>query len=443
MIFAQDSSGNYPGSSTGSEGGVLNESSVADGSVSDAVTGNDIVSDTSAADDNSASDSSAESNPVNGSPVEGEPSFRLSENESSKLFFQRLTWDKAQYAVRYSVILERKGTNLDVFTEVLRRNLDATETYLDVSIPAGDYRFRVVSFNILGLLDSQTDWEYFSVLQAFQPSIVDFLPFVFYLDRPSPRIITLSGEYLLPDAEIYLIRQNTVNEAGEPEILRPAQILSNELGESVRLIFNEEDLIAGTYEFYVKNPGGLETRYGVFTIAVAKPYDINVAGGYIPMLTLYGETTYFLDHIFNSLSLSARASFVPFKWSFGNLGAELYPSWSLITSNQNGFRTRANLVLIDVGPVFQYWIIRKELSVNARLGIGKAGIFNNHFEFDNTGSTWAPMNTVGFSFIIGSSVQWFFYKQFFVEGGVDFALVAHPEIPLGFVRFGLFAGYQF
>jgi len=396
----------------------------------------------SGAESGAASGSSTADTPANGSPVEGEPSFRLSETENTKLFFQRLNWDKAQYAVRYTVILERKGENLDTFTEVLRRNMDAAETYLDVSVPAGDYRFRVISFNVLGLMDSQTNWEYFSVLQAYQPSIVSFDPVVFYLDRPDVRIITLTGQYLLPKAEIYLVRRNAENETGETELI-PSDILSNELGDSVKLIFKEEDLIAGKYDIYVKNPGGLETTAGVFSIAVAKPYDINVAGGYIPMLALYGQTKYFLDHVFVPLGFSARASFVPFKWKFGNLGAELYPSWTLLTSAQSGFKTRANLVFVNADALFQYWIFHKELSVNGRLGIGFAGIYNYHFIFDDTGRSSDPINTAAFSFNMGASVQWFFYKQFFAEGGLDFFLVAHPEVPMGFVRMGFFGGYQF
>lgn len=403
---------------------------------------NAAVSGANTADNDSGAVPDEETIPANGTPVEGEPSFRLSGTENSMLFFQRISWDKAQYAVRYTVILERKGTNLDIYTEVLKRNLDAADTFIDVSIPAGDYRYRVLSFNVLGLLDSETDWEYFLVLPALQPSIVDFTPQAFYFDRLAPRIITITGENLLVDAEIYLVSKTALDENGQPVVLKPRDILRNELGETARLIFNEEDLIAGSYDIVVKDPGGLETRAGDFVIAMAKPYDINVSLGYIPMFTLYGEMRYFLDHIFDPLGFSARGSFIPFKWDFGNLGFEMNTSWSYLTSQQKGFITRANLVLINAGGVFQYWIIRRELSLNGRAGIGFAGIFDYHFKFD-TGRNGSSINTGAFSFFLGSSVQWLFFKQFFVEGGLDFVLVAHPEIPMGFVRLGLFGGYQF
>ena len=372
--------------------------------------------------------------------VEGEPSFRLSETDTCLLFLQRLTWEEALYAVRYTVILERKTEHLDMYAEVLRRNVEIT--YIDISVPPGEYRYRVLSYNILGMLDSQSDWEYFDVIQALYPTILTFTPNAFYFDRLTPRIILLTGENLLPEAEIYLESKTLADENGDPLILKPSEIFRNELGENMRLVFNEEDLLAGVYEIVIVNPGGLEFRAGDFSIAMAKPYDINVSGGYTPMFTLFGQKDYFLSRFFIPAGLSIRASFVPFKWNFGFLGAEISPNWAFLSSAQNDFKTSAHLVLVNVDVLFQYWIIQRELSLNARAGLGFAGIFNYLFEY-NTGKTGDPISTSAFSFNLGASVQWLFYKQFFVEGGLDYIHIVHSEIPMGFVRIGIFGGYQF
>ena len=374
------------------------------------------------------------------SPVEWEPSFRLSETENNLLFYQRLVWETAQYAVSYHIILERKRETLDTYVEVLRRNV--TDSFLDISIPSGEYRFRVLSFNILGLLDSESDWEYFVVLQALQPSIVEFTPQAFYFDRLTPRIITMTGENLLLDSEIYLESLTTLDEFGEPLIIRPQEIHRNELGENARLIFAEEDLAIGKYEIVVKNPGGLNTRMGVFSMSVAKPFDINVSAGYSPMLTLFGQTEHFMDRVFIPVSFSLRGSFIPFKLSFGYFGFELNASYSLLTSASDGFKTEAHLVLIHVDLLYQYWLIRRTLAINGRAGVGFAGVFNLHFVY-NTGHSSDPMGIAAFTFNLGASVQWLFYKQIFIEGGVEYIHIAHPEIPMGFVRIGIFAGYQF
>ena len=378
--------------------------------------------------------------PADGSPIEGEPSFRLSDTDSGLLFFQRLTWEEARYAVRYTVILERKRENLDAYAEVLRRNTD--QTHVDISVPPGDYRYRVLSFNILGLLDSQSDWEYFMILQALYPSILDFSPRAFYFDRLTPRIIVLEGENLLPEAEIYLESQTAYDEDGELIIIRPMEIIRNELGENARLIFDDEELIAGSYEIVLKNPGGLVARAGLFRIAMAKPYDINLAGGYTPMLAVFGQKKYFLDHVLIPGSFAARASFVPFKWDIGFLGAEVSPFWAYISSDQNNYKTSAHLLVVNFDALYQYWMKPRLLAINGRAGFGIAGIFNYHFVY-STGSVSDSTGTMAFSFNLGGSAQWFIYKQFFVEGGLDYIHIIHSEVPMGFIRLGLFGGYQF
>jgi len=98
---------------------------------------------------------------VAGSSITGASPLRLSNNDGSLFYVQRLAWNRAQYAVSYTVLLEQKRGNLDVYTEVLRRNTE--QTYVDVTIPPGEYRFRVMSFNILGILDAQSEWDFFNV----------------------------------------------------------------------------------------------------------------------------------------------------------------------------------------------------------------------------------------------------------------------------------------
>jgi len=380
--------------------------------------------------------------PADQGSTDTEPSFRLSVAESGALFLQRLSWQKAQYAIRYMVVLERRNEATGVWIEVLQRNVSAEFTYLDVSVPAGQYRYRISSFNILDQLDNQTSWEEFTVIQALQPSIVSFSPSAFYFDRLTPRIINLQGENLLPDTEIYLISKTQYDDNGEPLILKPMELYRNELGETARLIFDEEILVLGKYDIFAKNPGGLETRTGDFTIALAKPFDLNVSGGYAPMVALFGQKDYFLNRVFIPGSLLLRVSFVPFKWSFGNLGAEFNPGWAYITSDNEGFSTSANLVLAHFNVLFQYWLIQRQLSVNGRVGMGVAGIFNYHFVFD-TGKSGESMSTAAFTYNLGASVQWLLYKQIFVEASLDFVHVTHSEIPMGFVRFGISGGYQF
>ena len=82
-------------------------------------------------------------------------------SQNDLLSFQRLAWNKAQYAVSYTVVVEQKQENLNIYTEILRRNTELT--YIDVTVPPGEYRFQVISLNVLGLLDTQSEWDYFVI----------------------------------------------------------------------------------------------------------------------------------------------------------------------------------------------------------------------------------------------------------------------------------------
>ena len=93
--------------------------------------------------------------------MEGEPPSRYSHTDGNLFFSRRFVWNEAIYAVRYTVVLEQKGENVDTYTEILRR---ATEqTFVDFHLPPGEYRFQVTSFNVLGRVDTQSEWNYFIV----------------------------------------------------------------------------------------------------------------------------------------------------------------------------------------------------------------------------------------------------------------------------------------
>ena len=386
-----------------------------------------------------------EINPAEEGPIEVIPAYLLADSGGNVRFIQRLAWRKAQFAVRYSVLLERKSEELGTFVEALRRNLDAETNYIDVSVPAGEYRYRVYSFNVLGQLDTQTEWEYFSVIKAIQPSILTFYPDIFYLDRDTPRIIDLTGENLLPDTDIYLVCISMLNENGELIKIRPAELHLNELGETAKLIFNEEDIFTGQFDIIAVNPGGLESRTGTFSVAIAKPFDINVAGGFSPSLSLVGQKANFLDQVFIPVSFSARGSYVPYKLDYGFFGLEAVLNWTMFSSTpaKNDIKsTSAHLLTLNANVLYQYWIYKNKLSFNGRAGLGFAGLFDYHIKY-TSGKTSKPYNTAAFSINIGGSVQWFFHKQIFAEGGLDYNQIIHTEFGIGFVRIGLFCGYQF
>ena len=142
---------------------------------------------------------------INDSPVEGESPFKLSGKAGDLFFLQRLVWDEAMYAVRYTVVLEQKSENLDVYMEVLRRSTE--RTYIDITLPPGEYRFQVISFNVLGHVDTRSEWNNFIVhnpITLLQPGSGNALN-----NNPlSPSSVMWSTELSLRNSRVVFSRES-------------------------------------------------------------------------------------------------------------------------------------------------------------------------------------------------------------------------------------------
>ena len=83
-----------------------------------------------------------------------------SENTESRLI--RLTWAGGEHALHYAVEIERSenGNNRSYSRET------TTSLHMDVSLPLGEYRFRIIPYDILGRPAEGTEWMHFAVHSA-------------------------------------------------------------------------------------------------------------------------------------------------------------------------------------------------------------------------------------------------------------------------------------
>jgi len=95
------------------------------------------------------------------SPVNADTYTGILEINGDLFFTRQLSWDTAAYAVSYTLVLERKNENLSKFVEVLRKNTE--QTNMEITVSPGEYRFQVISYNILGRVDAQSEWNSFVV----------------------------------------------------------------------------------------------------------------------------------------------------------------------------------------------------------------------------------------------------------------------------------------
>ena len=372
------------------------------------------------------------------------------DGRSPLLFVHTLEWSPAEYSVSYVVILEQMRDGL--FVEVLRRTVQTTS--LEVSIPAGEYRFRVSGFNVLGRPDVSTDWEHLTITQALQPSIFGFSPTNFYFDRKSLRIINIEGVNLIVGSEFYLLRRSgktaVPDESGEGttylenDILLPTEVRLTDLGDSAQLVFDEDTLVEGVFNIIVKNPGGFEDHAGPFGISVAKPWDLNVSIGYSPMASVSqsADAKVMLNRPGVPLGIGVAASFLPFKMDFGFIGVEMSMSWAYFNSRTVNSTFHSSLLSVHTNALYQYWYKKDVLAFNARLGLGASGMLSQ-VDFD-TGIKSDSRNFALFSWGGGVSAMWLFYRQLYMEGGFGFLhALDGKSYSQSFMRFSLGLGWQF
>jgi len=259
------------------------------------------------------------------------------------IFKQRLVWDKEEYVLYYEV-------SIQIFSGQYReyRVLKTKNNYIEISLNPGRYRYCVTPYDLLERRCDSSDWEEFSITAAFQPEIIKIVPEYFYMDQNKNRVLLISGNNIFDESVIYL--RNEVN-----EIIPIEKVVTN--NSSVKLTFDDDTLVPGTYEIYIKNPGGLEIVLGGFFIGYNRVIEAFFKLGFNPIIPIsgelayiYGSYLYYPGVTFRLESVSSqRASFkagLEFALSFYYLSNDFCIK-PLESKSMDGFFTDINMSLYD------------------------------------------------------------------------------------------------
>ena len=360
----------------------------------------------------------------------GAGSYYLDQSGGEIRFVQRLAWTAGEYILRYEVIVERESGG--VYEEIVRETTAAP--FLDLSLPPGTYRYALRAYDLLDIPGEQSDWLGFEILLALQPELRSFSPEGFFLDEDAQWVLNLNGRNIDPAAEIYLRH-------GGRSIVPVEKTVASSLG-GARLAFNERQLTPGTYEVYVKNPGGLDTRLEGFAIAFRKPLDIYLGAAYAPLFALYGEWNKALGKTVFPLGAELRLGLVPIKRTFGYLGVELTAGWRWFSAPPEGAKMSVHALGAEVNLLYQRWFSNRVMALVFRAGGGVNLLANYHFEYPR-GKTEAinilmPQAGGGVSFL------WLVKKPFYAEGGINYVhWFSKDDAPPGYLRPWIGGGWQF
>lgn len=226
-------------------------------------------------------------------------------------FVQRFEWDEDPYVSKYQFILEQihgKGETEELVNE------ETEENFVEVPLTSGSYRYKIIVFNLLGLMEENDEWTNFDILKAYKPEIKDVSPSTIYLEEPQDGIFTINGLELRPETEFVFLAAKIGK--------LPAKIIENDpKNRKVRIQVDPNMLDSFKYVLRAKNEGGLSCEYAPVTVKFKKPIDFDVAAGYacpvnIGMGNLFGQDASVMNTYVGKaypIGFAAKMTFIPFK----------------------------------------------------------------------------------------------------------------------------------
>ncbi|MDR0448208.1 MAG: hypothetical protein LBH07_06025 [Treponema sp.] len=342
--------------------------------------------------------------------------YFLDTSNTELRIIQRLAWNGDENTLRYRVLVEKEEEK--EYREVLQEFI--ATAFIEVSLPPGQYRFRVVPYDYLNQPGEGSGWVIFEILSVPVPVLENVFPVLFYLDNDTVHEIYISGKNLDNNTEISLrhIGGNLGDETVSPVGM---QIISQ--GSRIRLYFDNKQLAPGNYEIHVRNLWRRETSMGGITFAYPesmneestahpdpeetfkyiKPFIISFSAAWMPLIPVYGEEKPFYSRTLDGSS--HRLALIDQKPDLFNFGLELAVSWHTTgTSEENSLHHDASA---ELNMLFRKWLPGRRIALTFRIG---AGLF---FLPDNQEKTGLHTN-------LGTSFLWLALEHLYLEAGLDY-----------------------
>ncbi|MBP5401692.1 MAG: hypothetical protein J6Y36_00890 [Treponema sp.] len=357
---------------------------------------------------------------------------------------QTFSWEQDENVFKYEFIMEHfvKGKWVEIEHVELQTNK------VDLSLPSGTYRYKILLYNYLGFLETETDWIPVDIIKAYQPKISAISPGNIYLDEMQDGIFEIDGSELRPETEFSLSK----SKKGEEGTIKGKIIEEDKRNKHVKIYFDPELIDTAKYKLVAKNPGGLKDAFDGPLVRYKKPMDFDVSLSYVIPVVLFDETipNYLGQNVF-PLTLNSRASFLPVKSKYGYLGAQINGYYMRMDHDFSNYEVGGNLIMGFANFVYQFPIrklnsdqktYRLLATLEAHVGAGVVQFMNYRYIFPG-GIQSKPLNSINLSADIGVGGQIYVYKRMFVDINVDFVAGFGKDMVIGMVLPSVGAGWQF
>jgi hypothetical protein len=392
----------------------------------------------------------------------GESGSHVTKTDEGFLLSQTISFPRVPNMLRYKVELEQLAGEEYIPLDTIQTQTNSIE----VALKGGLYRYRILAYNRMNLLDGVSDWQEFEVFVAIEPSVETYQPFygLYYEMAAVNGSIAVRGRGFFPESEFALIEEDEefdwteVDLEGRRDVIFPDTVTVSEDRSLAVLGFSRKNLNRGKYLIFVRNPGGLWTTLGKVRVGFRKNTDWTFSLGWSSLIAAFdrGDATYW-DHdtpkeeprldLFNPRGAYMRLGWFPVKNRLGSFGLELNllfladNEWvfdrgeprigEYFDSLQGG---HVDIVYQNAPIAWRNW------QIEIRAGIGGGNEYDDTYVHDSGAVLPFPwMLNVGFS------VQYFIWKNLYAEAGLDFQYMTgvdhfmlRPAVGLGW-QFGRWA----
>ena len=360
--------------------------------------------------------------------------YFIQEGEAGAVLYQRLSWEAIDDIFGFEFELEQRdasGAWREIDKKIVR------DHFIDVSLPPGNYRYKVTVINLLEQKEASSAYRNFDILIAYQPEVESVTPRLIYLDEFFDGTFTVTGGNFFDDTVFVFEKAG-----GGTITLKPEELSKN--GKKARFELNTNRFQPGTYVFVARDKSGLVDKSEDVIFRFQKPIDTYVSLGYAftgftgesVFKTYYGRSVAPLGGVF-------RLSVLPFKRTYGHFGFNVNYSAAMMRKQQDDYTLDGALMLTHVNAAYVYPIIKHRLNLDIHAGAGAVFLMQSKFSFDGSSVESPAYWYWGFDMDAGTAVQVFVYKKMYLELNVDHFFVFRKDLPKYMFQPQLSVGWMF
>ncbi len=377
-----------------------------------------------------------EANMTENSETAGQTDYWHEQTDEGVVFTQSLKWESVKYCPYYDITIQRQEKKNDAWANVHESRVEGSE--LAIRLSPGEYRYRLVVYDVLERPSLTSEWFPFTVIRALQPRVGDITPGVIYFEEENSDVFAVDGANLLESSTVTFRPID-----GKGKTYKGSVLEADKRGRDMRVSFPIGSINVGEYGLHVENPGGLTTTSKPVTFKYIKPMDFDVSIGYMPTVVLWdGTIDRYFESSFIPIGIVAKATFIPFKRASGFYGVGLFASASRISNDTEFYELTMNWAMAHLVFAYQRPIVKNKLVFACHIGPGYTVFYDVQFAFKN-GVTSPAFSPSSMSALAGLSLQYYFRKRMYADLSTDCTYVFMKDMQVFSIHPSLSVGWQF